>query len=178
MIPEVKQSAVSRALQQTFGVNQFEDIRLLTGGLSTALVFRILVRGNPYLLRLIMRTDVFGDPTVQCACMKTAAEAGIAPRVLYVSTEDRIVITDFVEAQPFPGDMARRMAAAIRTLHSLPNFPKPRMGNYFDTMDGFVRRFHGAKILRGKRNGRAFPPLRGSDPGISAQRRGIGCEPQ
>ena len=97
MIPEAKQPAVAHALGEAFGVNRFEDIRLLTGGLTTALVFRIVVRGNPYLLRLIMRTDALNDPTRQFACMKIAAEAGIAPRIRYANVEDGVLITDFIE---------------------------------------------------------------------------------
>jgi len=101
MIPEAQTAVVGRALQEAFGVNDLEDIRRLTTGLSTALVFRIVVRGCPYLLRIITRTDAMNDPTRQFACMKSAAAAGLAPRVWYTSTEDRISITDFVEARSF-----------------------------------------------------------------------------
>ena len=80
MIPEAKQLAVTRALHAAFGVNEYEDSRLLTGGLSTALVFKIVVRKNPYLLK-IMRTEVISDPSHEFACQQTAAEAGIAPRI-------------------------------------------------------------------------------------------------
>ena len=80
--------------------------------------------------------------------MQTAAEAGIAPRVWYANVEDRVLITDFVEAKPFPDDMALRMASTIRTLHALPDFPLPKMGSYFDAMNnGFVRRFQAAHLL-------------------------------
>jgi hypothetical protein len=48
MIPETKLIAVENALQVTFGVNEFEEIRMLTTGLTSALVFRIVVQGNPY----------------------------------------------------------------------------------------------------------------------------------
>jgi hypothetical protein len=34
MIPEPKQPAVAHALHQVFGVNEFEDIQVVTGGLS------------------------------------------------------------------------------------------------------------------------------------------------
>jgi len=147
MIPDAKQPAVTRALHTAFGVNEYEDIRLLTGGLSTALAFKIVVRKNPYLLK-ILRAEVISDPAHEFACMQTAAEAGIAPRVWYANVEDRLLITDFVEARPFPDDMALRMAATIRTLHALPHFSMPKMGNYFDTMDKFfVRRFQAAKLL-------------------------------
>jgi hypothetical protein len=43
MIPETKHAAVARALREAFGVSEFEDIRILTTGLSSALVFRIVV---------------------------------------------------------------------------------------------------------------------------------------
>jgi thiamine kinase-like enzyme len=147
MIPEAQQSAVTRALHAAFGVNEFKDIRLLTGGLSTALAFKIVVRKNPYLLK-ILRTEVISDPANEFACMQTAAEAGIAPRIWYANVEDRILITDFVESKPFPEDMIPLIVPTLRTLHSLPHFPIPKMGNYFDAMDKFfVRRFQAARLL-------------------------------
>jgi len=80
MIPETKKDAVARALREAFGVAEFEDIRMMTAGLSSALVFRIVVRGCPYLLRVVMDTGVTagpgrGDQTNHFACMKQAAEA-------------------------------------------------------------------------------------------------------
>ena len=146
MIPTEKQSLVKRALEQAFGAREFEEIEKLTGGLSTALVFRIVVKGTAYLLRVIMRTDAFGDPTRQWECMKPAAEAGVAPRVWYVSAEDRILITDFVEANPFPADFALMMARTIRKVHELSPFPAPT-NNYFTVIDGFMERLKAKKIL-------------------------------
>jgi hypothetical protein len=73
MIPEAKQPAVARALHEAFGVEEFEDICSLTAGLTSALVFRIVVRRHPYLLRVITRTDDMSDPTRQFACMKSGA---------------------------------------------------------------------------------------------------------
>lgn len=153
MISEAKQPAVTRALYAAFGVNEYEDIRLLTGGLSTALVFKIVVRKNPYLLK-IMRTEVISDPAHEFACMQTAAEAGIAPRIWYANVEDRILITDFVEAKPFPDDLALLIAPTLRRLHSLPHFPK--VVNYFDAIDGFIRRFQAANILPESETGELF----------------------
>jgi thiamine kinase-like enzyme len=147
MIPEMKQSAVRRALHTAFGVNEYEELRLLSGGLSSALAFKIIVRKNPYLLK-ILRMEIISDPAHEFACMQTAAEAGFAPRIWYANVEDRILITDFVEAKPYPDDMALRMAITVRRLHALPHFPLPKMGNYFDAMhNGFVRRFQAAHLL-------------------------------
>jgi aminoglycoside phosphotransferase (APT) family kinase protein len=146
MIPQEKLAAVIRALHQIFGVTTFEDIRKLTKGLTSALVFRIVVRGSPYLLRIITRTDAMNDPTRQFACMKAGAEAGLAPHVWYTSIEDRISITGFVEAAPFPETEAlARLPSALRILHALPPFPQPV--KYLDAMDGFIRRFQAANIL-------------------------------
>ena len=57
MIPEAKQPAVRRALHAAFGVNEPEELRLLTGGLSSARAFRIVVRNNPYLLKILRNGD-------------------------------------------------------------------------------------------------------------------------
>jgi thiamine kinase-like enzyme len=146
MIPEANQPAVTRALHAAFDVNEYEDIQLLSGGLSSALAFKIIVKGNPYLLK-IMRKEVISDPAHEFACQQAGAEAGIAPRVWYASAEDRLLLTDFVETKPFPEDMLPLIVPTLRTLHGLPPFPLPRRGSYFDAMNGFVRRFQAAKLL-------------------------------
>jgi hypothetical protein len=146
MIPAAKQPAVARALKDAFGVTEFEDIRMMTAGLSPALVFRVVLRGCPYLLRIVTNTDATagpgrGDQTHHFACMRLAAEAGIGPRVWYTSTEDRVSITDFVDARPLSAEEAFvRLPATLRTLHALPPFPKAKAGNYFDMVDGFIAR--------------------------------------
>jgi phosphotransferase family enzyme len=151
MIPEAKNTAVARGLQEAFGVTEFDDIQMLTAGMSAARVFRIVVAGHASLLRIIMNTGGAlgpgqGDPTRQFACMKSGAARGLAPRVWYTSIEDGISITDFVEAQPLPIEEALvRLPATLRALHALPLFP--RTVNYLNFVDGFVRRFHDAKIL-------------------------------
>jgi aminoglycoside phosphotransferase (APT) family kinase protein len=150
MIPEAKKDAVARALREAFGATEFEDIRMLTAGLSSALVSRIVVRGRPYLLRVILDTGAApgpgrGDQTHHFDCMKQAAEAGIAPRVWYTSAEDRISITDFVNPQPLPRTEAlARLPVTLRTLHALPPFAPPR--NTL-SLDVFIRRFQDAKLL-------------------------------
>jgi aminoglycoside phosphotransferase (APT) family kinase protein len=146
MIPEAKKAAVVRALQEAFGVTDFEHIEMLTAGLSSALVFRIVVQGCPYLLRIITRMDAMSDPTRQFACMKSGAEVGLAPRIWYASVEDRISITDFVKARSLPTTEALvRLPVTLRSLHALPAFPKTV--NYLEAMDGFIRKFQNAKIV-------------------------------
>jgi hypothetical protein len=155
MIPNENQSAVKRALQVAFGVNEYEDNHPLSGGLSSAQAFKISVRKNPYLLK-ILRKELISDPRNEFACMQAAADAGIAPRVWYASVEERLLISDFVEAKPFPDDMAARMASTIRQLHSLPHFAMPKIGSYFAAMDGLVRRFQAARLLPESATGELF----------------------
>src|SRR5579863_4226967 len=155
MIPQEKSEAVIRGLREAFGVTAFEDIRVLSqGSFSKVLVFRIVVRGTPYLLRIIMRAD---DPTRHFACMKEAAVAGLAPRVWYANAEDKISITDFVEAVPFSvAEALRRMPATLRALHALAPFP--RIENHINTscmfllnegpaLDAILRRCRAATVL-------------------------------
>jgi len=122
VIPQEKLAAVTRGLLRAFGVTECEDIRELAGGLGANPVFRIVVRGSAYLLRINQRA---GDVARQFTCMNAAAEAGAAPRVWYTSVDDRVAITDFVETRPFPAPEAlRRIPALLRTLHALPLFPE------------------------------------------------------
>jgi thiamine kinase-like enzyme len=58
---------------------------------------------------------------------------------LYASIEDRVSITDLVEARPLSAEEALvRLPGTLRTLHSLHPFHKA--GNYFDKVDRFVGR--------------------------------------
>ena len=152
MIPQEKIAAATRGLNEAFGVAAFDDIRDLTERPGSNRAFRIVVRGSAYLLRINTRA---GDMTRHFSCMQAAAEAGLAPRVLYASAEDRISITDFVEAVPFPAaDALRRVPAALRTLHALPPFPIAPFNttctfllNKGPALDGFLQKFRAANIL-------------------------------
>ena len=152
MIPQENIAAATRGLNEAFGVAAFDQIRDLTERPGSNRAFRIVVRGSAYLLRINTRA---GDTTLHYRCMRAAAEAGLAPRVWYANAEDRISITDFVDAAPFPArDALRRIPAALRTLHALPPFP----GSPFNTtctfllnkgpaLEGFLQKFRAANIL-------------------------------
>jgi len=155
MIPEEKRAAVDRGLREAFGTTAIDDIRVVTGGHTGALVYRIVVQGCAYLLRIIMRTDTTTER--HFACMRAAAEAGLAPRVAYASLEDRLSITDFVEAVPLAEGEARRlMPGVLRALHALPPFPGVVdhlnttcmfLLNKGPALDGFVQLIRGKDLL-------------------------------
>ena len=152
MIPQDKLVAATRGLNQAFGVDAFDDIQDLTDRPGSNRAFRIVVRGSAYLLRINTRP---GDMPRHFSCMRAAAEAGLAPRVHYTSAEDRISITDFVEALPFPAaDALRRVPAALRTLHALAPFPVAPFNttctfllNKGPALDGLLQKFRSANIL-------------------------------
>ena len=81
MIPASRHEAVERALLQSFGVSAPDEITPMTAGLSTAHVFRIVVHGSPWLLRVGMPASSLThlDPHREFACISAAAAAGIAP---------------------------------------------------------------------------------------------------
>ncbi|OKH53764.1 hypothetical protein NIES2101_09945 [Calothrix sp. HK-06] len=150
-IPEAKITAVEKALQTAFNTTIIENIELLTGGLSGAIVYKIIVGGKPYALRLIMRIDPLNDPVRQYTCMNIAAEAGIAPYVYYSSVENALSITDFIDAKPLFGysivsdELLLKLVETIRAIHSTKLFPK--LVNFLDGVDGFIAEFKASGLL-------------------------------
>jgi len=162
MIPQEKSEAVTRALREAFGVAEFEDISRISGGhYSLSLIFRIIVRGRPYLLKIITRAD---DPTRHYTSMKAAAEAGLAPRVWYTNVQDKISITDFVAAEPLPlSEALVRLPAVLRRLHALPSFGRAPFNttctfllNKGPALEGYLQKFRTANLLSKTENEEFF----------------------
>ena len=53
MIPREQSAGVTRGLREAFGVTEFEEISMTTKGQTSSLVFRIVARGSPFLLKII-----------------------------------------------------------------------------------------------------------------------------
>ena len=151
LVPATKVNAVNRALQATFDTQSVDSITPLSGGLSTAFVYKIIVAGKPYVLRLIMHQDALNDPARQFTCMKLAAAVGVAPRVHYASVEDALSIIDFVDAQRLMTAFATRqellitLANTVKAIHSTTTFPK--LVNFLDGVDDFIQEFRAAQML-------------------------------
>lgn len=151
LIPESKHAAVEDALRGAFGAAEIDHIEAISGGLSPALIYKVVVDNQPYVLRLIMYADEYNDPARQFACMNAAAQAGIAPPVLYSDARDAIAIMAFIEPQslwgelPYPGGLQAELARTIKTIHSLPLFPEKV--NYLDATDWFIGQLPGTALL-------------------------------
>jgi len=153
LIPEAKRPAVDKALNTAFGTHQLDNITPLTGGLSGAMVFRIRVGGIAYLLRIEGERSYFKDPARWYGCMRTAAEAFLAPRVRYACAEDGVAVVDYIAEQSlmyeYPGtriDMIAELAQAARALHATPGFPV--LTDYLDGMEGVLGQLRASELMR------------------------------
>lgn len=129
MIPPDKAQAVERALRDTFaGSVAISHLQPLSKGLNSSLRFRLNAAGKQYILRIATRpVESETDAARPYQCMNRAAEAGLAPRLLYANAADRISIHEAVDTVEFPLDEAReRLPGVVRALHQLPPiFDKP-----------------------------------------------------
>ncbi|MEO8482786.1 MAG: phosphotransferase [Acidobacteriota bacterium] len=154
MIPTEKSEAVAAGLHEAFGVSAFESIEPVMGGQTPSLVYRIIVRGSPYLLKIITRHE---DPTRHYTSMRAAAAAGVAPRVWHTNTAERISITDFVSARPLSRvDALTRLPVLLRTLHDTPPFARAPFNTTCTFLlspgpaqDAFLQKFEAANLLPG-----------------------------
>ena len=144
-IPNERREAVLRAVEAAFPGAAVEKLEPVTGGASGALIFKATVRGGDYLLRLETGRDGFRDPERQYACLKIAAEAGVAPKLHYADPRDGVAITDFVRVAPGDAEGARGERAVaivdqLLKLHAAPLFPP--LVDYMqgmETLIGLVR---------------------------------------
>ncbi len=147
VIPKDRLAEVRRVLEAALPGREIEVAERMSMGLSGAGVFKVVLRGAPYLLRLDNPTGPCSNPTRQYACQAAAAEAGVAPALLYADAEAKISLSRFVEASPWPTRdvMIPALGQAIRRLHQTPLFAESLP--YFDAMDMILGGVGQAAIL-------------------------------
>jgi aminoglycoside phosphotransferase (APT) family kinase protein len=150
-IPAEWAEPVRAALRRAFGVEEPDDVVTVSDGLSGAPVLRLTLGPRRYLLRLDPPVEGFGDPRRWHRCMQIAAEAGVAPRVHYVSP-DGVSIVDFVEQDPaapyWSGDrrlLQTRLGELLRTLHAAPDFPP--LVDYLDGLEALIENVTTAGLI-------------------------------
>lgn len=151
-IPEEKQQAVARALQATFGVDAAESISRVSGGLSGAGTWRIVVGGIDYLLRIETARDEIRDPARHYACLAIASDAEVAPRLHFADPDTGVAIVDFVTMAPLQSGNAdwrpkyiRSLGEVLRRQHAAPAFPP--LVDYMDGVAGLIDTFLKLGIL-------------------------------
>ncbi len=146
-----KIEAVDQAFRETFGKVPVGNFKPMNRGLSSAYVYKFTVLGKLYFLKINTQIGSFIDIENPHKCMKIAAKAGIAPKVLFCSETDGIYITEYVKAEPLAEnfnsfhDLLGVLASAIKGVHDLPPFPKTV--NFFDGVDRLIQKFQQSNLL-------------------------------
>ncbi len=153
-----RHDAARRAIASAFPGKKLESLEILAPGASGAQVFRLVVGGEAFVLRVDGPADVHRDAARQYACMKIAAAAGVAPALIHADTVDAVSITRMVTSSaarpPLPRD--RWLAALVdvlRRLHAAPLFPA--RGEYLDSMATIVSGFAQSGLM----NSEGLAPL-------------------
>jgi hypothetical protein len=148
-VPEAQRGAVAGALAAAFGDRPLDELRRLHGGLSSALVYRAVIGARPYLVRVVTRIDGFNDPVRHHACLRIAADAGLAPRVIHTDDAAAITITELIDARPLASCprplLLDQLAALIVRLRATPRFPP--LLEYLDGIDGIVAEVRASGLL-------------------------------
>jgi aminoglycoside phosphotransferase (APT) family kinase protein len=127
-IPAECREIARAAVSEVFGPRLPLEVTRVTGGVS-ALTYRLDMSDARWLLRIDAARDPMRNPQRGYACMRAAAEAGLAPRLLHADAARGVALMAFVETQPlarFPGGaegLVRALGALMQRLHELPAFP-------------------------------------------------------
>jgi Ser/Thr protein kinase RdoA (MazF antagonist) len=151
LIPPAKREAVKAGLLAAFGTAGLESIEPMKLGMSSAHVHRIVVAGRPYLLRIMMRPEAVNDPVRHFACLRIAAQAGLAPAVHHTDAAAGLSITDFVAGKPLAA-LERPRAALLDDLGMMvrrlqATTPFPAFNHYLDGVDQLVAQARTARVL-------------------------------
>lgn len=128
-IPAERRDSARAAFKKVFGATPLSSPEPISTGAS-ALIYRIEVGDRPYLLRLESSArDEVRDPQRAYTCMRSAADAGIAPPILYSDADEGLAIMEFVASRPlanYPGGaeaLAGALGALTARLQAVPAFP-------------------------------------------------------
>jgi thiamine kinase-like enzyme len=124
-----RREAARTALAAAFGARSVVGWRLLQGGVSGALIWRVEVDRHPFVLRLEPERIALNHRQRGYACMTAAAAAGVAPAVRYADPVAGVAVMDFVEGRPLsehpggPAGLASALGELIARIQSTPVFP-------------------------------------------------------
>jgi hypothetical protein len=150
-VPPEKLTAIRAALDAAFHHDEIDDLVLLPGGLSSALVYRIMIRDKAYMMRVVTKVDRLNDPVRHFACMRTAALSGLSPRIIHTDASTAIAITDFIPNEPFAfsrrprAELLTDLALAVRRLQATAPFPP--LVDYLDGVNGLLGEVRSTAVL-------------------------------
>ncbi|SEC34472.1 phosphotransferase [Bradyrhizobium erythrophlei] len=127
-LPPEQRDAAHVALREVIGAATIDAVTPVSGGATSARLFRIDAGGKNYLLRIEGVPSPLRNP-YQYVSLRIAAEAGIAPRLYYVDETSRVAVMGFIQRQPlgrYPGGLpalAKALGELLARLQATPTFP-------------------------------------------------------
>ncbi|MCC8961155.1 phosphotransferase [Bradyrhizobium sp. Pear76] len=127
-LPPLERDAAHAALREVIGATTIDSVTPVSGGATSARLFRIDASGENYLLRIEGVPSPLRNP-YQYVSLRIAADAGIAPRLYFVDETSRIVVMDFISRKPlglYPGGLpalAKVLGELLARLQATPTFP-------------------------------------------------------
>ena len=127
---EIKKNlSIMQAIKKAFKTDEIERSQPLLGGFSSPGVYKIFIKGVPYVLRLSHPNRKRIDQQRSITCMTLSSERGLSPKIYYANPEDGIIITDFIRSSPsldieISQETLNKLALKIRELHDGPHFPE------------------------------------------------------
>jgi hypothetical protein len=150
-IPEKHRAAAAAAVTAVFADTPIDSLNPVGPGMSQALVYRMVVQGRAYLLRIITHIEALNEPSRHVASLRAAAAAGLAPAVHHADPRTGVSIVDFVAARPLAiferprPAMIHDLAEAVARLQRLPPFPP--FVDYLDAVDNMMTEVRATGLL-------------------------------
>jgi hypothetical protein len=150
-IPPDRQELARSAIGAVIDPARVTALQTVTGGASGALTYRVEAGARSYLLRMETGLNALQNPD-HYACMKAAADAGIAPPLRFVDPERGVAVMDFMTQRPlqeYPGGspaLVRDLGALIRRLQESASFPTPAI-TYVELIRRMLRFLHRSRVF-------------------------------
>ncbi len=153
MLPEQHRESARAALLTVADGRASASLEVVSGGASGALVHRVDIDGAPsLLLRIETARDPFRNPHRSYVCLRTAADAGIAPAVYVADPDAGIVVMDFIHQRPIaehPGGavgVLRELGERLTQMQATATFP-PLLGDFAALLGQMLSMIEGAAVF-------------------------------
>jgi aminoglycoside phosphotransferase (APT) family kinase protein len=160
VIPEGRRAVATEALSAVAPCGAVHGIAPAAGGASGALTYRVDTDTGAYLLRIEAGRDFFRNPERSYPCLRSAAQAGVAPAVHHADATAGVVVMDFIEQRTLdehPGGregLTCALGELVARLQRAPLFP-PLLATFGELVDGMLA-FVGETGVLGPSRGAAY----------------------
>jgi len=116
---------INFAVRQGLGIQDWEPISLLSGGLTGIPVYRIEVENKSYAIKLEDVNDQNFDLVRNYQIIEIVSKQGISPEVYFTNAQRGIILMKYIDQKPRPEASPlwmKEFAAIIRKLHDNNSF--------------------------------------------------------